>query len=144
MNNIEKIFLRLSIIIPVILTSIHLLISTIYEVFNIGSLISLGYLSVIVLTLVLDIPLSFIIVVILNFIKETIICKHKNVITQSYLFVILSVVASLFTIICYFLLQIFINAIVNDILFMCMIGFLLLSVILFVVYIVKKKDRIFI
>ena len=139
MNKIDKIFTKLSIIIPVTLTSVHLLVSLVYSALNIGTLIALGYLSVAMLTLVIDIPLSIIAVIVLNFIKEIIIYRKTREFSLPYLLIIISTIASFFTIICYCFLQIFVESMVNDILFMCMISFLLLSLILFIAYLIKKK-----
>ena len=139
MNKIDKTFTRLSIIIPVTITNVHLLVSLVYESLNIGSLLTMGYLSVALLTLLIDIPLSIIAVIVLNFIKETIIYRKTREFSLPYLLIIVSAIASFFTIICYYFLQIFVETMINDILFMCMISFLLLSLILFIVYFIKKK-----
>ena len=139
MTRIEKVFFKLSIAIPVTITLIHLLYSTIFCFLNIDGLISFGYLSVIALTLTIDIPLSVIIIIILNFIKETILYKQTSVFLKPYLFIIISAIASLLTIFCYLLLQIFINAIINDIIFASMICFLLISTIFLTIYIINKK-----
>lgn len=139
MNKIDKIFTKLSIIIPVTLIFVHLFIELVYAALKFGSLITTGYLLVILFDLAIDISLSIIVVIALNFIKETMIYIQTKAFSLSYLVIIISSITSTLTIVCFCFFKFFVEAMINEILFICMISFLLLSLILLIAYFVKKK-----
>ena len=139
MTKLEKVFFKLAIIIPSIMVSVHLLLSIIYSYLNIDGIIPYGYLSVIALTLIIDIPISIVTVSVIHFIKETILYKQTKAFSRAYLYIIISTVASILTIICYLSLQIFIEAIINDLFFLSMICFLLVTTVFLIMYTIFKK-----